>query len=36
MKKLKRLLIEKSKEEFYTSHSGLALGGLCVNPWFIG
>jgi hypothetical protein len=31
MKKLKRLILEKSKDEFYTSHSGLALAGLCLN-----
>lgn len=31
MKKLKRFFIEKSKDEFYTSHSGLALVGLCLN-----
>ena len=28
---MKRLIIEKSKDEFYTSHSGLALIGLCLN-----
>lgn len=28
---MKRLVIEKSKDEFYTSHSGLALIGLCLN-----
>lgn len=31
MKKLKRFILEKSKDEFYTSHSGLALVGLCLN-----
>lgn len=31
MKKLKRFFLEKSKDEFYTSHSGLALVGLCLN-----
>src|SRR5512136_1983377 len=31
MKKLKRFFLEKSKNEFYTSHSGLALVGLCLN-----
>jgi len=31
MKKLKRLLIEKFKDEFCTSHSGLVLEGLCLN-----
>lgn len=28
---MKRFIIEKSDEEFYTSHSGLALVGLCIN-----
>lgn len=28
---MKRFIIEKSKDEFYTSHSGLALVGLGVN-----
>ena len=28
---MKRLIIEKSKDEFYTSHSGMALIGLCLN-----
>lgn len=28
---MKRFIIEKSKKEFYTSHSGLALVGLCIN-----
>lgn len=28
---MKRFIIEKSKDEFYTSHSGLALGGWCLN-----
>lgn len=28
---MKRLIIEKSKNEFYTSHSGAALIGLCLN-----
>ncbi len=28
---MKRLIIEKAKDEFYTSHSGLALIGLCLN-----
>ena len=28
---MKRFLLEKSKEEFYTSHSGLALVGACIN-----
>jgi len=28
---MKRFIIEKSEEEFYSSHSGLALVGLCLN-----
>jgi len=28
---VKRFILEKSASEFYTSHSGLALIGLCVN-----
>ncbi len=28
---MKRFIIEKSKDEFYTSHSGVALIGLCLN-----
>jgi hypothetical protein len=28
---MKRFVIEKSKDEFYTSHSGAALIGLCLN-----
>jgi hypothetical protein len=28
---MKRFILEQSDEEFYTSHSGLALVGLCVN-----
>jgi hypothetical protein len=28
---MKRFIIEQSNKEFYTSHSGLALVGLCVN-----
>lgn len=28
---MKRFHIEKSKDEFYTSHSGMALVGLCLN-----
>lgn len=28
---MKRFIIEQSDEEFYTSHSGLALIGLCIN-----
>lgn len=30
---MKRFIIEKSDDEFYTSHSGLALAGLCVNRY---
>ena len=30
---MKRLIIEQSKEEFYTSHSGLALAGACINRY---
>lgn len=28
---MRRFIIEKSNDEFYTSHSGLALVGLCLN-----
>ena len=28
---MKRLILEQSKEEFYTSHAGLALAGACIN-----
>ena len=28
---MKRLIIEQSNDEFYTSHSGLALAGACIN-----
>ena len=28
---MKRLIIEQSDDEFYTSHSGLALAGACIN-----
>ncbi len=28
---MKRFILEQSDEEFYTSHSGLALVGLCIN-----
>ncbi len=28
---MKRFIIEQSDKEFYTSHSGLALVGLCIN-----
>jgi len=30
---MKRFIIEQSDEEFYTSHSGLALVGLCINRY---
>ncbi len=30
---MKRFIIEQSNEEFYTSHSGLALVGLCINRY---
>lgn len=30
---MKRFIIEQSKKEFYTSHSGLALVGLCINRY---
>lgn len=30
---MKRFIIEQSKKEFYTSHSGLALVGLCINEY---
>jgi hypothetical protein len=29
--RMKRFIIEQSDNEFYTSHSGLALIGLCIN-----
>lgn len=28
---MKRFILEKSADEFYTSHSGMALIGLCIN-----
>ena len=28
---MKRFILEQSDKEFYTSHSGLALVGLCLN-----
>src|SRR3990170_3215583 len=31
VKIMKRFILEKSGEEFYTSHSGLALVGACIN-----
>jgi len=30
---MKRFIIEQSDHEFYTSHSGLALVGLCINKF---
>ena len=30
---MKRLILEQSNEEFYTSHSGLALAGACINRY---
>ncbi len=30
---MKRLILEQSNEEFYTSHSGLALVGACINRY---
>ncbi len=30
---MKRFILEKSDDEFYTSHSGLALIGLGVNRY---
>lgn len=30
---MKRLILEQSGDEFYTSHSGLALIGLCINRY---
>ncbi len=30
---MKRLIIEQSTTETYTSHSGLALVGLCLNRY---
>jgi len=30
---MKRLILEQSDDEFYTSHSGLALAGLCINRY---
>jgi hypothetical protein len=31
--KMKRFILEQSDDEFYTSHSGLALIGLCINRY---
>ena len=30
---MKRMDLEQSNEEFYTSHSGLALAGACINRY---
>ena len=30
---MKRLILEQSSGEFYTSHSGLALVGACINRY---
>lgn len=30
---MKRFILEQSDDEFYTSHSGLALAGLCLNRY---
>ena len=30
---MKRLILEQSNDEFYTSHSGLALIGACINRY---
>ena len=30
---MKRLILEQSSEEFYTSHSGLALVSACINRY---
>ncbi len=30
---MRRFIIEQSQEEFYSSHSGLALVGLCLNKF---
>ncbi len=30
---MKRFVLEQSDNEFYTSHSGLALAGLCINRY---
>ena len=31
--KMRRFILEQSDDEFYTSHSGLALAGLCINRY---
>lgn len=30
---MKRFILEQSDDELYTSHSGLALAGLCINRY---
>ena len=30
---MKRFILEQSDDEFYTSHSGMALVGLCINRY---
>ena len=30
---MKRMILEQSSEEFYTSHSGLVLAGACINRY---
>ena len=30
---MKRFILEQSDDEFYTSHSGLALDGFCINRY---
>jgi len=30
---MKRLILEQSSDKFYTSHSGLALAGVCINRY---
>jgi hypothetical protein len=30
---MKRIILEQSSEEFYTSHSGLVLAGACINRY---
>ena len=30
---MKRMILEQSSEEFYTSHSGLVLAGACINQY---
>ena len=31
--KINRFILEQSNDKFYTSHSGLALAGLCINRY---